>query len=250
MYASGLKAVTIVWIARAFTEEHRATLDWLNAITDEEFAFFGLEIEPWRIGSSPPAPKFNVISKPNDWSRQVTQAAQRIEATDLSDIRKTQLEFWTGFMESLSNRGSKVRPTTPRPQHWASFSIGRSNFRLDAYALVRDSGIGVNLILSGEYAKGHFHALLREKDKIATEIGLPLQWRELPQYKESQIYTGPRPADFSQRGRWPEYYAWLAEMLEAYSRIFASRIRTLRPEELLGSSLTEAISTTNVAEPA
>ncbi len=45
VYASGLKAVTIVWIAHHFTDEHRATLDWLNAITDEEFQFFGLEIE-------------------------------------------------------------------------------------------------------------------------------------------------------------------------------------------------------------
>jgi hypothetical protein len=44
VYASGLKAVTIVWIASQFTDEHRATLDWLNAITDEEFQFFGLEI--------------------------------------------------------------------------------------------------------------------------------------------------------------------------------------------------------------
>ena len=41
-YASGLEAVTIVWIAARFTEEHRSTLDWLNRITDESFRFFGL----------------------------------------------------------------------------------------------------------------------------------------------------------------------------------------------------------------
>ena len=28
-YAAGLNAVTIVWIAERFTEEHRAALDWL-----------------------------------------------------------------------------------------------------------------------------------------------------------------------------------------------------------------------------
>jgi Domain of unknown function (DUF4268) len=182
VYASGLKAVTIVWVARQFTDEHRATLDWLNSITDEEFQFFGLEIELWRIGSSAPAPKFNIVSKPNDWSRQVTQATQRIEAGDLSDTKKTQLEFWTGFMEFLSGRESKVRATAPRPQHWASFSIGRSGFRLDAYALVRDSGIGVNLIIGGENAKQYFHLLFDDKDTIESAIGVPLQWRELPQY--------------------------------------------------------------------
>jgi hypothetical protein len=49
-YASGLEAVTIVWIAARFSEEHRSTLDWLNKITDESFRFFGLEVELWRIG--------------------------------------------------------------------------------------------------------------------------------------------------------------------------------------------------------
>ena len=48
--AAGLQAVTIVWIARRLTEEHRAALDWLNEITEEKFRFFGLEIEVWRIG--------------------------------------------------------------------------------------------------------------------------------------------------------------------------------------------------------
>lgn len=34
-YAAGLDAVTIIWIAQRFTEEHRAALDWLNEKTDE-----------------------------------------------------------------------------------------------------------------------------------------------------------------------------------------------------------------------
>ena len=29
-YAAGLDAVTIIWVAERFTEEHRATIDWLN----------------------------------------------------------------------------------------------------------------------------------------------------------------------------------------------------------------------------
>lgn len=74
-YAAGLNAVTIVWIAERFTEEHRAALDWLNERTDEKINLFGLEIELWRIATSPVAPKFNIISQPNDWSRTVQQAA-------------------------------------------------------------------------------------------------------------------------------------------------------------------------------
>src|SRR3954454_8795457 len=61
-YAAGLEAVTIVWVARQFTEEHRAALDWLNGITNTTINFFGLEIELWRIGNSDLAPKFNAVS--------------------------------------------------------------------------------------------------------------------------------------------------------------------------------------------
>lgn len=75
-YAAGLRARVVVWIAKQFTEEHRAAFDWLNNISKEEFEFFALEIELWRIGDSPPAPKFNIVSKPNKWQRGVIEASR------------------------------------------------------------------------------------------------------------------------------------------------------------------------------
>lgn len=86
----GLEAVTIVWIAARFTAEHRSTLDWLNKITDDSFRFFGLEVELWRIGTSPAAPKFNIVSKPNAWSHSVAQAARTIHDAELSETRIAQ----------------------------------------------------------------------------------------------------------------------------------------------------------------
>ncbi len=85
-YAAGLNAVTIVWIADRFTDEHRAALDWLNEITDSSFNFFGLEVELWRIGDSPIAPKFNIASKPNDWTKTVGRAAAQMTAMNCITI--------------------------------------------------------------------------------------------------------------------------------------------------------------------
>jgi hypothetical protein len=96
-YAAGLQAVTIVWVAERFTDEHRAALGWLNEITDDRFNFFGLEIELWRIGTSPVAPKFNVVCKPNDWSKTVAAGAAQVQIESLTDTKKLQLEFWTAF---------------------------------------------------------------------------------------------------------------------------------------------------------
>jgi hypothetical protein len=73
-YAAGLDAVTVIWIAGKFVEEHRAALDWLNEITSQGVNFFGVEIELWRIGDATAlAPKFNLVSKPNSWSKQVAK---------------------------------------------------------------------------------------------------------------------------------------------------------------------------------
>src|SRR5689334_7653054 len=86
-YAAGLNSVTIVWIAQRFTDEHRAALDWLNEVTDERINFFGLEVELWRIGDSPVAPKFNVVSKPNAWTKSVTGGASRAADQDLTPAK-------------------------------------------------------------------------------------------------------------------------------------------------------------------
>ncbi|WP_143710462.1 hypothetical protein [Tabrizicola sp. TH137] len=59
-YASGTEARTVILIAETIREEHRAALDWLNAISDDDHSFFACEIELWRIGDSPPAPRFNL----------------------------------------------------------------------------------------------------------------------------------------------------------------------------------------------
>ena len=81
-YASGLDAFTVIWIAENFTEEHRAALDWLNNITDENIEFFGIEIELFKIGESSPAPMFNMVSKPNTWSKSIKKSSSNIQLTD------------------------------------------------------------------------------------------------------------------------------------------------------------------------
>src|SRR3954452_4044087 len=70
-YLAGLEGdATVVWIATKVLEEHRAAIDWLNSNTSDRFDFFGLEIEVLQIeGCMPAAPRFNVVAKPNDWSR-------------------------------------------------------------------------------------------------------------------------------------------------------------------------------------
>jgi len=231
-YAAGLDAVTIVWIADKFTDEHRAAVDWLNKITSDRFNFFGLEIELWRIGNSPLAPKFNVVSKPNDWSRNITDAAEKIQSGELSETRQLQLEYWTALRDFLQQRKSIIKPQRPLPQHATYFRIGRSNFFLAAKVKTNiDKGISAYLVIAGPEKKAHFKLLYNEREQIEKEMGESLEWRELPEKKESQIVLRLNSTDPANREQWLAQHEWFYKKLEAFHRVFSARIKNLNADE-------------------
>ncbi|HTQ98996.1 MAG TPA: DUF4268 domain-containing protein, partial [Candidatus Acidoferrum sp.] len=230
-YAAGLNAVTIVWIAERFTDEHRATLDWLNEITDGRFNFFGLEVELWRIGESPLAPKFNIASKPNDWTNTIGRAATQIQTGELTQTKQLQLEYWTAFRNYVSEHSNTLRPQSPLPQHWTNFAIGRSGFHLSALVNTAQDLIGVTLVITGPNAKPHYQALNTARPQIEQEFGCQLDWRENPDKKESGVWLRTE-FDPTVKEHWPEQHKWLLATLENFRRVFGPRVRALAlPEE-------------------
>lgn len=227
-YASGLEAVTIVWIASSFTEEHRATLDWLNRITDKGFNFFGLEVELWRIGNSPAAPKFNIVSKPNDWSQWVAQAARTIDEAELSDTRVMQRTYWEALHAVLRTIDGPVSGNRkPQPQSWMGYSIGRSNIQLSAVMIRWDRKIRSELYLSGPNAKAFFHLLREQREGIEHELEYSLQWEELPDGQDSRIAVYLDDVDPEDEKDWSRQHEWLAGRLNDLHRVFGSRVRGL-----------------------
>jgi len=228
-YAAGLKAVTIVWIANPFTDEHRAALDWLNEITDHRFNFFGLEVELWRIGDSPPAPKFNVISKPNEWSRRVTEGSD-----DLTEGKSLQLSFWTGFRAFVEAQGSPITPTKPLPQNWMRISIGRSDFKLVAVVSLWSSEaesydeneIRAEFVVKGKFSKEHFARIKEDREAIEERLGYALTWDSRPEVIQSKAFVR-RAANLGDEEGWPELFEWLLARLEDFHGVFAPRVRSL-----------------------
>jgi hypothetical protein len=233
-YAAGLKAVTIVWIAHPFTEEHRAALDWLNQITESRFNFFGLEIELWRIGTSQVAPKFNVVCKPNDWSKTVAEGAARVSAETLTESKQLQMQFWTAFREYVLTHGKRIKPTKALPQHWMNIAIGRSGFNLAAIASFWNSEtesydsheIRAELAMTDAHAKTYFATLEVEKETIGAAIGDALTWHNPENARVCRIYLR-KSVNLRDQKAWPEQHRWLLERLEDLHRVFASRVRVL-----------------------
>lgn len=238
-YAAGLNAVTIVWIAERFTEEHRAAMDWLNEITDERINFFGLEVELWRIGTSAMAPKFNLVSQPNDWTKTVSTARRGIERQGLTDTKLLQRDYWAALSALIRSRSSVVKPQKPLPQHWTNVAAGRSYFHFAAFVNTQKDRIGVELVMTGPDAKPHFYLLRQQKEQIEPEVGASLEWLELPNRKESRVVLRLEDVDPTRTEDWPSQHQWLAEQLERYHRVFVPRVRTLNALEYTGPEPTQ-----------
>jgi hypothetical protein len=226
-YAAGLKAATIVWIAERFTEEHRAALDWLNEITGEDFNFFGLEIELWKIGDSLAAPKFNVVSKPNDWTAFVSGAKKGLSDLELTETKRLQLEYWTKLWELLEQNYPDIRGTKPRPQHWNNFSIGRSKFGLHSSVNTQKQFVRIGISCKGPNAEAHFELLKKQKEQIEAEICEKLEWEDLPHRKECRISIRQFDVDPTNRFDWPAQHQWIAHQLAKFRSTFQNRIKSL-----------------------
>ncbi|NIA15065.1 MAG: DUF4268 domain-containing protein [Nitrospiraceae bacterium] len=226
-YAAGLDAVTIVWVASRFTDEHRAAIDWVNRITEEGINFFGLEIELWQIGNSPIAAKFNIVSKPNDWRKTIRDQAK----SELTETKQMQLAYWTAFRQLMEDSSSFVRCQSPHPQHWACFAIGRAWCQLVAKVNTRAKDIAVYLCLQGPDRTPHYH-LLHDgfREKVEGSIQMPLEWRELPDAKESQLITYMK-ADPADRRSWPRQHEWMKKTLETFHRVLGPIIKGLDATE-------------------
>ena len=223
-YAPGLNAVTVVWIAERFTEEHRAALDWLNEITDEGFSFFGLEIELWRIGNSPMAPKFNVVSHPNAWMKTVARISP---SGELTSTKQLYLEYWTRLQNFLVERNGVINPVEAWARNWLGFGVGRSHFSLDTTINRREKWICVGLTLRGPNAKPHFYLLEQDKVAIEDEIGGDLEWEERYGQKQSYISLSLEDTDPEDRQDWNRQHQWLCEKLEAFHKVFSPRVERL-----------------------
>ena len=234
-YASGLKAVTIVWIAEKFTEEHRAALDWLNNITDKSFNFFGLEIELWKIGSSQVAPKFNIVSMPNEWTRDVAAGAGKVERDALTETKQLQEKFWESFKIYVEKNGKRIRPTKPLPQHWMNIALGRSGFKLCAIASSKDSEaehsdsheLRAELNIETATSKEDYLKLDKDREVIERELCEKAVWYNPENRRVCKVYFRKTVDNIFDESKWLEFDAWLLDKLELLHRVFSQRVKAL-----------------------
>lgn len=197
-YASGLKAKVIVWIVKEAKEEHRAAIEWLNNNTGTDVNFFLIEIHAYRIGDSDPAPKFEVVEKPNDF-------VKRRKKTEDSELNKGQAErllFWEQFNQILVERGKPFNVRKATTDHWYDVALGTSDAHIAIDLVNKDGRIVVEVYIPDN--KDLFDSFYENKERIEEELGFKMIWDRLDGKKASRIKYYIAGLNFEDHSNYPE----------------------------------------------
>ena len=215
-YASGKGADIIIWIVKRAREEHRAAIEWLNNHTDENISFFLVEIKLYKIGNSDPAVMFDVIEKPNDWTKEVKK--QKQNSSD--PAKQFRLEYWTAFNDYAFSQplfAKNFKKRKPSTDHWMTLSLGSSAYSLDILALKKPNAVVVEFYIHDD--KSIFQKLLQHKTDIESDIGLSLDWRELPDKKASRIII-EKSVNLDDHSEWNAHFDWIVDTCVKFKRAF------------------------------
>ena len=131
-YASGLEAAIVIWIASEVTDEHKAAVEWLNRMANENVSFFLLRPEVVKIGDSLPAARFHLVVGPSEFSRMIKEVVENDDAPRHAFRRS----FWSGLIATMVSSGcSWAAGKRTGKESWIGFSIGKG-------------GVGVNVSMA------------------------------------------------------------------------------------------------------
>ncbi len=212
-------------MAESFRPEHVAALEFLNQNTTEELSFFAVEVELWRIGDSPFAPKFEVVAKPNDWAKSGRE--QTRVAANATPAKQRQLKLWTELVARLSTAAPQINPQKPRPQHWLNNSIGRAGFALNPTASHRDDRLGVEVYIHHAESKKMYQALWAQRTSIEQALGFELDWQELPDAHACRIATWLQDSPIEDEAQWGAYLDWFVQRIVKMNAVFRPVIQGL-----------------------
>lgn len=181
-YASGLNAKVMIWIVKEAKEEHRAAIEWLNNNTDNDVNFFLIEIHAYKIGNSDPAPKFEVVEKPNDF---VKRSKVKSDDSDLNKSQGERLAFWEQFNQVVIARGKPFNLRKATTDHWYDVAMGTSDAHIAIDLVNKDGRIVVECYINDN--KDLFDTLSDHKEEIEGALGFELIWDRLDGKKASRI---------------------------------------------------------------
>ena len=223
-YASGVDAGIAVWVVKKAREEHRRAIDWLNEHTNDSLAFFLLQVELWQIDGSRPAPKFEIISKPNKWAKDFAKSSS---GDVLAERRLQQDRFWELLGEYTDEHSTKLNLSKSSSRNRRCVKIGNGEHRIDLGVyknnlVEADPATGMAVVMCVKASEVDlFRFLEGRRGEIEKDLGYEIVWKEYKawphaiQAERSCDWVNPKDEDFE----------WLLRTGERFQEVFPKYLK-------------------------
>jgi len=227
-YLSHLGARTAIWICAQARDEHKRACDWLNESTNSDIAFYLVRVSAVRIGSSPVAPRFEILAQPS------TQAKKGGEQkSELAEVEQLQERFWRELLV-LANAKTSLHSNIQRPGHWnwlgAAAGVSGLSF---AYFVQRSKRAGVEFLIDrgkerDKETKEWYRRLESHKTEIDSAFGEPLTWDYVETRRCQYVSHSIEGAGLKDVERWPQLQEKMVDAMVRLERAIRPHLDELR----------------------
>ncbi len=221
-YLVNLNASTAVWVTAEPRHEHKKVIDWLNEATPADISFYLVKVEAIRVGDSPMAPLFTVVTGPDPQAKAVGEKSK-----EWSERHHLHKEFWDQFIERSLGRTKLFANRTAGPENYLSCGIGKAGVEINAAIAYNTARAEIYIDFGkneAEKTKRLFDALLKEKEKIESEFGGPLEWLRLDEKRASIIRKTMPFIGLENREQWPAVQDAMIDACVRLDEVFRPRL--------------------------
>lgn len=173
-YLSNLDAKTAIWICKEPRPEHLEAVDWLNKYTG--FGFYLIKLEAIKIGDSPVAPLFSIVSSP---SKEIQEAGEK--SKEMSETQNNNLEFWTHLLNKIKSKKISLHSNLS-PSNYCYIQTGAGISGLTYVYWITNNSAFIGLYIdkgkdSQDLNKEIFESLSKNKKEIEESFGKRLEWQ-------------------------------------------------------------------------
>lgn len=217
VYASGLEAAVVIWVAPDFRDEHRRALDWLNERTDTGVDFFGVKIGVVQIGTAGPrAPVFEVVARPNAWQKDVKETTAVAGAGNgaITPANAARQDFFADVLTDVVTKKPGIRLPRRGKDSWISFASGPFGYWSISFDRTNRCQIEAYIDTGNKTStKQLFDEMAAKSDRWAAATGLPLEWQRRDELRSSRIVVQAQPISFDDATARTKARAWATDVI-------------------------------------
>jgi hypothetical protein len=228
-YAANTDAVTVVWVAREFTDEHRQAIDFLNELAGDSGTarFYAVQVSAVQIDDSSPAALLELVAQPNEIHASMSSAVK--DAVEPSGKAAVYRELWRKYFEAVKQRAPELtKYASPHGKNWQNVNSIKGGWgsivlvidkeripRVEIYIANRDGGENLEL----------YEHLKSQRAQLEKEFGSPLVWDEQAHLVSRRIMSRrPTPVDLDDISSHDELINWFMGEHKKFRKFVLPRV--------------------------